>query len=88
MQMMADVLNRPVMVCRSEQICARGAAIFAAVASGFFPDVPSAQNVICETYQASYFPIESHFPRYEEMYRQYLLCGDFIEEFTDHTAGI
>jgi len=88
MQMMADVLNRPVMVCRSEQICARGAAIFAAVASGFLPDVPSAQNVLCETYQASYFPIESHFPKYEEMYRQYLLCGNFIEEFTDHTTGI
>ena len=86
MQMMADVLNRPVMVCRSEQICARGAAIFAAVASGLMPDVPTAQNVFSEPYRASYFPIESHFQKYEQLYRQYLLCGNFMEEFTNSTA--
>lgn len=86
MQMMADVLKRPVMVCKADQVCARGAAIYAAVASGLFPDVPSAQDVFCETYHASFFPIEGHFKKYEELYQQYLECGDFIEEFTRMTV--
>jgi len=82
-QLMADILNRPVMVCKEEHVCARGAAIFAAVASGLFSDVPSAQEILCEPYRPSYFPIESKTARYEIMYQQYLNCGDFIEIFTN-----
>lgn len=87
MQMMADSLNRPVMVCKEEHVCARGAAIFAAVASGIFSDVSTAQEMLCEPYQPSYFPIKSHTDKYERQYHQYLTCGDFIEKFTNNTVN-
>ena len=36
MQMMADVLNVPIMVSEENKSCARGAAVYAAVAAGIF----------------------------------------------------
>ncbi|HEY0893457.1 MAG TPA: ribulokinase, partial [Cellvibrio sp.] len=54
MQTCADVWNCPIEVLESEQSCALGAAIFAAVAGGVYPDVASAQKVmassVCKTY--------------------------------------
>ncbi len=38
MQTLADVLDMPIRVVRSEQTCALGAAMFAAVAAGIYPD--------------------------------------------------
>lgn len=36
MQMMSDALNVPIMVCKEEQVCARGAAIFCSCRCGLF----------------------------------------------------
>lgn len=83
MQMMADVLRRPVMVCEEEQACALGAAIYAAVAADLYPDVPAAQKALCEPYKINYLPDEGNFVKYEEKYRKYLLLGDFVEALTN-----
>ena len=82
MQMMADVLQRPVMVCREEQVCALGASIYAAVAAGIFKSVPDAQNVLCEPYSINYMPNKERFKEYEKKYLKYLKYGDFIESMT------
>lgn len=82
MQMMADVLQRPVMVCREEQVCALGAAIYAAVAAGFFENVPAAQDALCEPYHVNYLPNKEKFEEYEKKYVKYLEYGDFIESVT------
>lgn len=82
MQMMADVLQRPVMVCREEQVCALGAAIYAAVAAGFFENVPAAQDALCEPYNVNYLPNKEKFEEYEKKYLKYLEYGDFIEDIT------
>ena len=42
MQTLADVLNMPIRVLRSEQACALGAAMFAAVAAGVYSDINEA----------------------------------------------
>ena len=42
MQTLADVLDMPIRVVRSEQTCALGAAMFAAVAAGIYPDISEA----------------------------------------------
>ncbi len=43
MQVVADVLNRPIKVARSEQACALGSAMAAAVAAGIYPSTSEAQ---------------------------------------------
>lgn len=80
MQMMADVLERPIMVCREEQVCARGAAIYAAVCAGLYQDIPSAQKAFCEPYQASYFPDPAKAETYRALYEKYLSLGEYAEK--------
>ena len=82
MQMMADVLQRPIMVCNEEQVCALGAVIYAGVAAGFFPDVPAAQNALCEPFKINYLPDGGNYAKYKEKYQKYISFGDFVESIT------
>jgi len=79
MQMIADVFQRPVMVCSEEQVCASGAAIYAAVASGAFKSIPEAQNALCEPYSANYIPDAGKREAYNNKYLRYLEYGSLIE---------
>lgn len=79
MQLMADVLEKPIMVCSGTQMCARGATIYAAVAAGVYPTIPAAQEVFCEDYRAGYFPNESKAKKYSELYAAYIRLGDYSE---------
>jgi len=75
MKIYADVLNRPMKVSRSDQTCALGAAIFAAVAAGKdaggFSRVAEAQEVICGTRDEVYEPIAENHEVYAELYALY-----------------
>jgi len=77
MQTCADVWNCPIEVLESEQSCALGAAIFAAVVGGVYPNVESAQKVmasiVCKTYQ----PNAQAAAAYEGLYQQYLKLAAF-----------
>jgi L-ribulokinase len=44
MQIVADVLNMPIKVARSEQACALGSAMAAAVVAGVYPNTAEAQK--------------------------------------------
>ncbi|MCB0638473.1 MAG: ribulokinase, partial [Lewinella sp.] len=56
MQVMADVLGRPIKVARSEQTCALGAAMFAATTAGLFTDVSQAMSQMGSGFDAEYQP--------------------------------
>lgn len=79
MQTCADVWNRPIDVLESEQSCALGAAIFAAVAAGIYPDVASAQEVmaspVCKTYQ----PNPDNVAKYDALYKNYQALGHYVD---------
>ncbi|MBN2103882.1 ribulokinase [bacterium] len=82
MQVLADVLNRPILVTRSEQACALGAAMFAATAAGIYPSVEAAQDAISSGFEHEYHPNPENSKKYETLYHQYSRLGAFIEKET------
>ncbi|WP_031529257.1 ribulokinase [Dyadobacter crusticola] len=79
MQTLADVLNMPIKVAASEQACALGAAMFAAVASGIYPTLQEAQQAMSSGFDAVYEPREKESRVYQVLYEKYLTAGAFME---------
>jgi L-ribulokinase len=77
MQLMADVMNMPIRIHRSEQTCALGAAMFAATAAGLFPKVEDAMKAMGQGFEATYTPNTERTGIYEERYRKYKALGNF-----------
>lgn len=77
MQMMSDALNVPIAVSEEEQSCARGAAIYAAVAAGLFPTISKAQEDLCEKIECGYYPNEERHRELEEKFKAYQYLGKF-----------
>ena len=73
MQTCADVMNRPLTVVSSEQCCALGAAIFAAVSANVYTDIPSAQNRMSSQLETTFTPNDNRVEKYQELYEKYLV---------------
>ena len=78
MQVSADVLNMPIRVARSEQACALGAGMFAAVAAGRYRDVEAAQKRMGSGFSTTYKPDRKRAAKYEALYRKYLRLGEAL----------
>ncbi|WP_028295939.1 ribulokinase [Olivibacter sitiensis] len=76
MQTLANVLNRPIKTVRSEQACALGAAMYAAVVSGIHADISSAQRAMSSGFEQTYLPEQDKVAIYETLYPRYLILGD------------
>lgn len=72
MQTLADVMNMPIRVIRSEQACALGAAMFAAVAAGIYSTISEAISYMGSDIEAEYKPDPEKVKVYEELYQKYL----------------
>ncbi len=79
MQTLADVLNMPIKVASTEQTCAVGAGIFAAVVAGVYDNVEEAQNNMVKGYEKEYTPNPENAKKYEELYQKYVKLGRFTE---------
>ena len=79
MQIVADVLNMPIKVARSEQACALGSAMAAAVAAGVYASTAEAQQNMGGGIETEYQPIPENVVRYEALYEQYKKLGRFVE---------
>ena len=80
MQVIADVLNTPIHIPASDQAVALGAAMFASVAAGLYPDIPSAQKALCSPIEKIYTPNPAAVKAYEELYQRYKALGLFVED--------
>jgi L-ribulokinase len=78
-QTLADVLNMPIKVPANDQSVALGAAMFAAVAAGLYPDIPAAQAALCPPIEKTYTPKPERVPVYDSLYKQYQNLGTFAE---------
>jgi Ribulose kinase len=80
MQMLADVLQMPIRVHRSEQTCALGAAMFAATVAGIYPRVEEAMAAMGSGFDQQYEPRAFLRQRFDARYAAYSdLCG-FCEQ--------
>lgn len=82
MQVMADVMNMPIRIHKSEQTCAIGAAMFAATAAGLYDKVETAMNAMGQGFDAEYQPNQKNVLYYQKRYEQYKKLGSFIEKQT------
>ncbi len=79
MQMMADVMNMPIKINKSEQTCALGAAMFAATVAGIYNKVEDAMKAMGQGFDVEYYPDENKVELYEHRYKKYLELGSYIE---------
>lgn len=81
MQMMADVMNMPIRIHKSEQTCAVGAGMFAATVAGLYPTVTDAMNAMGTGFDVTYEPDESKTAIYAKRYIKYKELGKCLESF-------
>lgn len=80
MQVVCDVLNVPIKVARSEQACALGAAMSAAVVAGVHPTIGIAQEKMGRGTETEYCPDPEKAAFYGHLYEKYRRLGKFIEK--------
>ncbi|WP_306429896.1 FGGY-family carbohydrate kinase [Sphingobacterium sp. E70] len=79
MQMMANVMNMPIRIHKSEQTCALGAAMFAATAAGLYDRVEDAMQAMGQGFERTYEPQQEQLSIYAERYEKYKALGAFVE---------
>jgi L-ribulokinase len=75
MQMMADVLDKPIKINKSEQTGALGAAMFAATTAGIYEKVEEAMKQMGQGFDINYFPDKTKAELYKKQYKKYLALG-------------
>ena len=80
MQILSDVLDMPVKVASSFQAVALGASLFAAVASGYYKDIYSAQEKMASGFSKTYNPIRKNVEIYKRLYGLYKKLGSSVED--------
>jgi L-ribulokinase len=76
MQIYADVTGRPMLLSRSGQTCALGAAIAGAVVAGVYPDYPCAQKKMTALKTRAYRPDPKAHEIYQALYGLYRQLHD------------
>lgn len=81
MQICSDVMGCDIAVVESEQCCALGAAIFAAVAAGRYASTKEAQLKMASSISHVYHPRASHQHYYQKRFADYQQLGEMMESF-------
>jgi L-ribulokinase len=79
-QVLSDVLGMPVKVTKSEQSVAIGAAMFGAVAAGYYKSVEEAQEKMKSEFETIYKPDKKNTLIYNDLYKRYKNLGNLLED--------
>ncbi len=82
MQIVADVLNKPIKVARSEQAVALGSAMAASVVAGIHGSIAEAQTAMGGGFEKEYRPDPGSADIYRVLYERYKRFGKFVESET------
>ncbi|MDR1170951.1 MAG: ribulokinase [Bacteroidales bacterium] len=80
MHILSDVIGTPIKVAASEQTCALGAAMCAAVVAGGYPTVADAQKAMGQGFACEYVPNMENHKTYMNLYQKYLELGRYSEK--------
>lgn len=80
MQMMSDIMNMPIKIHKSEQTCALGAAMFAATASGIYPNVETAMDAMGHGFDMEYKPNTKLTDLYAKRMQRYKELGEMLSK--------
>jgi L-ribulokinase len=87
MQMLADVINIPIRVHKSEQTCALGAAMFAATAAGIYKTVEEAMQAMGQGFSVTYYPDINRNRIYDQKYKRYVALGKITLPVVEKHVG-
>jgi L-ribulokinase len=73
------VLNRPIKIASSDQVPALGAAVYAAVAAGIYPDVITASGRMGSGFEAEYRPEQDKVAIFDKLLARYDELAGFME---------
>jgi L-ribulokinase len=82
MQIVADVLNMPIKVASSDQTCALGSAMAAAVVAGVYKDISASQKAMGGGFEKEYSPDPVSAKKHDLLFKKYKELGAFIESKT------
>jgi L-ribulokinase len=80
MQICADLLNMPVKVAKSDQVCALGGAMFAAVAGQLHPCIEDAMQRMNSGFDRIYQPLPERVAIYDNIYKRYQRYAKMLEK--------
>lgn len=72
MQLYADILGIKIHVCTSTQATARGSAVFAGYACGYYDSIAASAAVLADKCEVSYTPNLQNTKRYVPVYEEYM----------------
>ena len=79
MQTLSNVLDMPIKIASSDEAPALGAAVYAAVAAGIFPNVIEASKHLGSGFEAEYHPKKDEVIAYAKLMEAYKELGTFVE---------
>ncbi len=85
MQVMANVMNMPIKIHKSEQTCALGAAMFAATVCGVHSNVTEAMHAMGHGFDLHYTPEPSVVELYQKRYEKFKKFGNAVEMLVDRS---
>ncbi|WP_343539177.1 ribulokinase [Sphingobacterium thalpophilum] len=80
MQLLADILNRPIHIAATEQVCALGASMFAAVVAQHYCTIEDAMAQMGKGDKEIVQPRTAYTALFDQRYKQYLRYGSLQEQ--------
>ena len=83
MQLYADILGIQIHICTSTQATARGSAVFAGVACGYYDTLEASVAVLADKCELTYTPNSENMQKYLPLYREYVELSQYFVTSND-----
>ncbi len=78
MQIYSDILGKKIRVTESTQAGAKGSALFASVACGYYKNLSEAAKIIADKCETVYTPNKENTEKYKKLYEKYITLSKYF----------